>query len=248
MAARDTQMRQAGLVHLWDHTPDEIRSLPIDALALFVLEAFGPEGWNVDSFFKGAQAHHGQVFNQPGVSGRIADAWAWLEAHALIGPNPEQSTSANARRMTQEGRAALQEGFGKLRAGRRLDVDLHPTRQWSVRRQFLLGEFELATFAALRAVEIRVRQLGAFPNDQIGVSLMAAAFNPKDPGPLVDPNAERGEQEAIMALFRGAIGTFKNPSSHRAVDFEDPVMASEVVLLADLLMRLLDQVEERQRM
>src|SRR4051794_12103246 len=36
-------MRQARPVHLWDHTPDEIRNLPIDALALLVLEAFGPE-------------------------------------------------------------------------------------------------------------------------------------------------------------------------------------------------------------
>jgi len=49
-----------------------------------------------------------------------------------------------------------------------------------------------------------------------------------------------------MALFRGAIGTFKNPSSHRAVNYDDPVLAAEVVLLADLLMRLLDRVEARE--
>ena len=48
-----------------------------------------------------------------------------------------------------------------------------------------------------------------------------------------------------MALFRGAIGTFKNPSSHRIVNYDDPVLAAEVVLLADLLMRLLDRVEAR---
>ena len=48
-----------------------------------------------------------------------------------------------------------------------------------------------------------------------------------------------------MELFAGAIGTFKNPPSHRQVDFADPTEASEVVLLADLLMRLLDRVEDR---
>jgi hypothetical protein len=49
----------------------------------------------------------------------------------------------------------------------------------------------------------------------------------------------------MMALFRGAIGTFKNPSSRRAVNYDDPVLAAEVVLLADLLMRLLDRVGAR---
>ena len=51
------------------------------------------------------------------------------------------------------------------------------------------------------------------------------------------------EQVATMELFAGAIGTFKNPASHRTVDYSDPTEAAEVVLLADLLMRLLDRVE-----
>ena len=48
-----------------------------------------------------------------------------------------------------------------------------------------------------------------------------------------------------MALFWGAIGVFKNPSSHGQVDYKDPTQAAEVVLLADLLLRLLDEVETR---
>jgi hypothetical protein len=47
-----------------------------------------------------------------------------------------------------------------------------------------------------------------------------------------------------MALFWGAIGTFKNPISHRAFTFDDPTTASEAILLADLLMRMLDQLAE----
>lgn len=39
------------------------------------------------------------------------------------------------------------------------------------------------------------------------------------------------------------IGLFKNPTSHRNVDFEDPTEVSEMVLLADLLLRILDRVE-----
>jgi len=46
-----------------------------------------------------------------------------------------------------------------------------------------------------------------------------------------------------MNLFTGAIGLFKNPSSHRRVDFTDPTEAAEIVLLADLLLRLLGKID-----
>lgn len=226
---------------LWEHTGQELREMPLDALALLVLDDFGEQGWNVDSYFKECAHHHSELYGQPGVRERIAEAWAWLEANVLVGRHPTQD-SPNARKITDSGREALIHGVGRLRAGRRLGVDMHPRLAITVRRQFLMGEFELAAFAAMREVEIRVRELGDYGNDMIGVPLMTAAFNPKGPGPLVDVKAEAGEQEALMALFRGAIGTFKNPSSHRAVDYDDPVLAAEIVLFADLLLRLLDGV------
>ena len=36
-----------------------------------------------------------------------------------------------------------------------------------------------------------------------------------------------------MELFAGAIGTFKNPPSHRQADYANPTEASEVIVLAD---------------
>lgn len=73
---------------------------------------------------------------------------------------------------------------------------------------------------------------------------MKQAFS-KDNGPLRDPDLVAGEREARMALFWGAIGVFKNPTSHRPVNYDDPTVAAEAVLLADLLLRLLDDVAER---
>ena len=70
---------------------------------------------------------------------------------------------------------------------------------------------------------------------------MKDAFKPG--GALSDPELETGEQQATMALLWGAIGVFKNPSSHRQVDVEDPTLASEIILFADLLHRMLDRVE-----
>ncbi len=48
-----------------------------------------------------------------------------------------------------------------------------------------------------------------------------------------------------MALFWGAIGLFKNPPSHRQIEFENPTEAAEVILLADLLLRVLDRTSAK---
>jgi len=77
----------------------------------------------------------------------------------------------------------------------------------------------------------------------LGVKLMRKCFG--EGGPLADPQLDPGERTGTMELFAGAVGTFKNPPSHRQVDYADPTEASEVVLLADLLMRLLDRAEKR---
>lgn len=130
-----------------------------------------------------------------------------------------------------------------MAAEARLAQGLHARIEARIRQQFLLGEFEFAAFAAMKEVEIRVRELGGYPDSEVGVRLMQAAFS--DDGPLTDPNLDSGEQSATRALFWGAIGVFKNPSSHRQVRFDDPTEAAEVVLYADLLLRLLDRTEAR---
>ena len=84
--------------------------------------------------------------------------------------------------VTESGSHAHENGLDRLRAGQRLGTDLDPVIANRVRTQFLMGEFELATFAAMREVEIRVHILGRFGDGQIGVPLMAAAFSPNAPG------------------------------------------------------------------
>jgi uncharacterized protein (TIGR02391 family) len=96
---------------------------------------------------------------------------------------------------------------------------------------------------------VRTRAIAAAPDSLIGVKLIRFAFG--EDGPLRNPQLDGGELIARMELFAGAIGLFKNPTSHRDVVFDDPAEAAEVIMLADLLMRILDrievEVEERRR-
>lgn len=53
---------------------------------------------------------------------------------------------------------------------------------------------------------------------------------------MTDARLDRGEQQAEMGAQSGC----SDPSSHRQADYEDPVvLAGEVIMLADLLLRLL---------
>lgn len=232
--------------------PDEVVELPLDRVAVRVLQYLEKQDRD------GVQLHYTTLVNGaawPNVRGEnrdsflevLAEAWDWLLVRGLISSaHPSRTTGWGAAFITRRGREFLgdPDGLERLQAERRMEVDLHWRIRDRVRPQFLLGEYELAAFAALREVEIRVRELAGAPESLLGVKLMQEAF--KEGGPLYDENLDRGEREAMMALFRGAIGVFKNPPSHRAVDYgNDPVEASEVVLLADLLLRLLDAVHYR---
>ncbi len=122
-------------------------------------------------------------------------------------------------------------------------MGLHALIESQVRPQFLIGQYELGVFAAMKAVEVRVRQLGGFGGDVVGVDLMNEAFGPA--GPLTDPQVVKGEQEGTRALFAGAYAVLRNPAGHREVNYDDVTEAAEAVQTASLLMRILDRAAAR---
>jgi uncharacterized protein (TIGR02391 family) len=96
-----------------------------------------------------------------------------------------------------------------------------------------------AVFAAFKAVEVAVRLAGQFADTDIGVPLMRKAFD-KNTGPLSSMSQPEAEREALAHLFAGAIGSYKNPHSHRTVTIKDSREAQEMVSLASHLLRIVE--------
>lgn len=226
-----------------------VRQLPTPELALALLQALAKGGdiVNANSSFRGAE--QAWAYNhEPDIGhllNRLSDAWAWLESRALIGPGA-QTTTSEWQRITTAGRELVADevAISKIWASERLAGSLDPALEEKVRPVFNLGDYETACFAAMKVVEVEVRRAAGLDGSVIGVNLMRQAFKP-DGGPLADPEADPGERVALMELFAGSIGAFKNPPSHRTVHFDDPVEAAEVIQLADLLLRLLRRAEAR---
>lgn len=227
---------------------EDIRNLPLPDLGLRLLRALGGSP-NFNNLIQGIRNAGGYGEPRPAdldtLLERLSDAWSWLESHALIGPSSMNPQTGNWQRVTSQGAALLKDpkAASKVWAVERLAGDLDPALS-SARSNFALGDYETAAFAAMKTVEVAVRNAAGLPNELLGVNLMRKAFSPKD-GALRDPDAERGEQQATADIFAGAIGVYKNPASHRTVKFDDPMEAAEVIQLADLLLRIVHRAHER---
>jgi uncharacterized protein (TIGR02391 family) len=177
----------------------------------------------------------------------LREAAAWLLAQGLIIP----AASTNGRNgwcvlSRRAQRFQDEREFASYTAARRLPREnLHHRIGNKVWMAFMRNEFDVAAFQAMKAVEVAVREAAGFPQGDHGVPMIRRAFH-KDTGPLTDQRAEDAEKEALSALFAGAIGSYKNPHSHRDVDLTDPAEAAEIVMLANLLLRIVDSRVARQ--
>ena len=172
---------------------------------------------------------------------RLSPAWMWLEKELFIAPKPGQS--GEWAFVTFRGKEVLEEqNFDAYKKGKLLPSDnLDPILVRKVKPSFIRGDYDTAVFQAFKEVEVRVRKKAGLTNKEYGVDLMKKAFGPPS-APLVDKTSPRGEQTAKMELFAGAIGTYKNPSSHREVEL-DPNEAADIIHIANQLLRIIDFIE-----
>jgi uncharacterized protein (TIGR02391 family) len=169
----------------------------------------------------------------------VTEAWRWLEFNLFILP----SVGMNGRNgwfvLGRRGRKiAASESFDQYRRAAAFPRELlHPSIAEAVWSALLRGALDTAVFEAFRTVEEAVRQAGGYSNSDVGVPLMRKAFDAKV-GPLRKTSDEEAEREALAHLFAGAIGSYKNPRSHRTVGLGDASEAQEMVLLASHLLRI----------
>ncbi|MEV0470932.1 TIGR02391 family protein [Streptomyces prunicolor] len=224
-------------------SPQDVLELPVDELALHVLEDMvRTNAWNsynyclsytTDEKYRAMGTHPARA---------VAEAMQWLLSHGMLASKPGDSNPQSIF-VTRRGHQAIEQGIETVRSVNRLQDNLHPLIEAKARRQFLIGEYENAIFVSMKAVEVRVRQLAGFGDDMFGTDLMTKAF--RQGGSLADPAAPAGEVVGTMMLFQGAYAVLRNPSGHREVSFDDVTEASEAVMTASLLMRMLDKIERR---
>lgn len=118
--------------------------------------------------------------------------------------------------------------------------DIIAEKVWSI---FAQGSYRTSVLEAFIQVEIAVREVGGYAKGNYGTNLMRQAFNVND-GKLTDPQQETAEKQAMSDMFAGAIGLYKNPSSHREVEYA-PEEAAEIIIIASQLLRIVDSCKER---
>ena len=166
----------------------------------------------------------------------LMEAWQWLEREGFVAqrptdlPSDSYRTSSTKYFVTRRGKKIqTPEDLEVYRKGNLLPKgQLHPViaqKVWSI---FLQGDYDTAVFQAFKQVEVAVRKAGGYAESDRGTDLMRTAFHVNN-GNLTDQSRLPAVKQAMSDLFAGAIGLYKNPSSHHEVEFA-PEEAAEIII------------------
>lgn len=168
----------------------------------------------------------------------MAEGWNWLVREGLIALSPTDNHGWHfvTRRGKQlKDRAGVGAYSSLVLLPRAI---LHPSILKCCWAAFIRGDYDTSVFQAFRELEVAIREAGGFAADDIGVALAQKAFSEKN-GPLSDMEAPSGERVALLQMMAGALGSYKNPHSHRRVHL-GAEGASEMIVLASHLIKIVD--------
>ena len=180
------------------------------------------------------EQHHDKILKA------LMEAWNWLEREGFVALLPGLHTGSAHFFVTRRGLQVKDAvGLEVYRKGNLLSKrQLHPVIAQKVLPLFLRGDYDTAIFQAFKEVEVVVRDAGGYAKTDYGVPLIRKAFHTSS-GNLTDLNQPEAERQAVLALFAGAIGFYKNPQSHRNVPVEAEE-AVEIIIFASHLLRIVE--------
>ena len=124
-----------------------------------------------------------------------------------------------------------------------LNTQLHPIMaQKSMVDFFARGLWILPSLRHSNRLKSLSAKLESYAEKDRGTDLMRRAFH-VDSGNLTDQNQHTAEKQARSDLFAGAIGSCKNPGSHRDVDLTAEE-AAEMIIFASHLLRIVDSCKQ----
>jgi uncharacterized protein (TIGR02391 family) len=132
-----------------------------------------------------------------------------------------------------------------------LDVDLdsivfHEQLKEEVRIHFEDGEYIKCVKEAAGFLEQELRHKTDAPPSERGADLATFAFKPQK-GKLVDPySQDKGHEEGIHILYRGAFNYIRNLAIHHSKILNDQTDNLQMLTFLDLLIRLLDKSTPRE--
>lgn len=226
--------------------------LPPEELAFYVLQAamdgLRNDVTRLDAVFEPLRTRgplgqllpfYGQRQNEVEIA--VMEAWMWLENQLFLVPAVGQNGIQGWRLLGRRGRRIrTEQQFQAFRKAAAFPRELlHPRiadRAWV---DLMRNDFDAAVQFSFRTLEEAVREACGFDNSKLGVPMMREAFRTEN-GPLTDMRELPAEREALQALFAGAMGSYKNPHSHRTVQIGEAAEAQEIVMLASHLLRIVD--------
>jgi uncharacterized protein (TIGR02391 family) len=216
--------------------PEELAGVGLELITSGALEG-GPSRLHPASFTHPDTLGPFPLHKRNQVEFAMAEGWNWLVREGLIAPAPGDTggwhfvTRRGAQLKNRAGVAAYTSSVQLPRA------ILHPGLLQCCWPAYMRGEYDTAVFQAFRELEVAIRAAGGFSADDIGVPLAQKAF--RENGPLVDMEAPSGERVALLNMMAGALGSYKNPHSHRRVHLS-AVDATEMIVMASHLMKIID--------
>ncbi|MEV4782113.1 TIGR02391 family protein [Burkholderia sp. LMU1-1-1.1] len=168
----------------------------------------------------------------------VAEAWNWLIREGMVAPKPGDQFGWYF--VTRRGaKLSNRAGVDAHRKANELPRSmLHPQILEACWAPYFRGEYDTAVFKAFRELEIEIRVASELPAHMLGTDLARKAFH--EDGPLSDKSAPVSERQALQSIMAGAIGSYKNPHSHRKVAL-DAVEAAEMLILASHLLKIVDR-------